>query len=472
MVGLLAIVWVLHRMLTPSLQVLFYASRHQAARRRAARRTFRRDARDASLIILGIASMAAILSGSAAPPLHHTHPILSHKWGPSVQSSATTSAYFVHQGSHQPLSMLGAVHSTPPLRDKATPLPEEQLASLQPPVAQNGVSGNNILLIWILSNQEQSLQHWQPASMSAAAASAAVACTSHALAVVPQQAVQTAMAETGESSCALAVASAKAPTSKRVDYFHMWMYSIKEQSLQRWQPDLSRSAAGAATTTASIPQDHPSVIATASTADGVLSPLVAKPQGQSSANTLTLWAFWANEQSMQQWQPELIAHAAVVPSTQAVAKPGASAALVAAKQQYLPRAEFTAEATVARSASAIELRQSAAAPLAPVLSTAQAASPDNVPVASEPVDSVHTILLPVKLTTEDAYPAVLQLLMGSMLGQVLLGLFMLALGGVILPGNHCYLLLTFISDIFCCAFMCPNTQTVVLSIKMCIALNC
>ncbi len=162
-------------MLTPSLRALFYASKHQAARRRAARRTFRRDARIAALVILGIASMAVILSGSATPPLHQTHPILSYKWGPSVHSSATTPPYFVHQGSHQPLSMLGTVHSSPPLRDKVTHLPEEQL---QLPVAQNSLSGNNILLIWMLSNQEQSLQRWQPSSMSAVAAKQHVSSSS------------------------------------------------------------------------------------------------------------------------------------------------------------------------------------------------------------------------------------------------------------------------------------------------------
>ena len=468
--ALMAIAVVLHRKLAPSVRTLTHPSRHQAAHCRAARRTFRRDARDASLIILGIASMAVILSGSATPPLHYTHPILSHKWGPSVHSSATTSPYFVHQGSHQPLSMLGTVHTTPPLRDKVTPLPEEQLALLQPPVAQNGVSGNNILLIWMLSNQEQSLQQWQPSSMSAAAAAApaAVACTSHTLTVVPQQAMQTAMAETGESSTALAIASGKSPTSKRLDYFHMWTYSIKEQSLQQWQPDMSLSAAAAATTTASIPQGPPSISATASTVDGVSTPIIAKPSGQSSANMLTLWAFWANEQSMQQWQPELFAHAAVVPSTQVVAKPGASAALAATKQSDSPHAELTTEAAVARSASAIKQGRSAAAPLAFVLSTAQAASPEDVPAELEPVGSVLTILLPVETTTEENYPAVLQWCMGSILGQVLLGVFMLALGGVILPGNHSCLLMTIILDAFSNAVMCPAiTLSIVLSIKMC-----
>ena len=157
-----------------------------------------------------------------------------------------------------------------------TPLPERQLAPLQPFVAQNGVSGNDILLIWMLSNQQQSLQHWQPASMSAAAAAApaAVACTSHTLAVVPQQAMQTAMAETGESSTAQAVLSDKAPSSKCVDYFHLWLHSINEQSLQQWQPDMPLSAAGAATTTARTLQDPTSVIATASTADGESTPII------------------------------------------------------------------------------------------------------------------------------------------------------------------------------------------------------
>ncbi len=267
--------------------------------------------------------------------------------------------------------------------------------------------------------------------------------------------MQTAMAETGESSTALAVASDKAPTSKRMDYFHMWTYSIKEQSLQRWQPDMSLSAAGAATTTASMVQGPTSVIATASTADGVSIPIIAKPRGQSSADMLTLWVFWANEQSMQQWQPELVAHAAVVPSTQAVAKPGASATVPAAKQLYLARADLTSEAAVARSASAMEQGQSAATPLAPVLSTTQAPSPEDVPAELEPVGSVPAILQPVKLIAEDVYPAVLQWCMGSILGQVLLGVFMLALGGVILPGNHSCLLMIIIPDVFCIAFMCP-----------------
>ncbi len=461
-VGLLAI-WVLHRLLTPSVRALFCASRHQAARRRAARRTFRRDARDASLFILGIASMAVILTGSATPPLHQTHPILSYKWGPSVHSSATTSPHFVHHGSHQPLSMLGTVHSTPPLRDRVTAMPEEQLASLPPPVAQSGVSSNNILLIWMLSKQEQSLQLWQPASMSAAAAAtppAAVACTSHPLAVVLQQAMQTTTSDTREASTALAVPSHKTPTSKRMDSFQLWAYSIKEQSLQQWQPHLSLSSAAAATSTASMLQSPPSVIATASTAHGVSTPTISKPRDQSSADVLTLRSFWANEQSMQQWQPEFIAHAAVAPSTQAVAKPGAIATVPAAKQLYLPGADLTAEAAVARSASAIEQRQTTAAPLAPVLSTAQASSPEDVPAELKPLGSVPAILFPVKTTTQENYPAVIQWCMGSILGQVVLGVFMLALDGVILPGKHSCLLMTIIPDVFCSAVMYPPCSAV------------
>ncbi|KAL0018035.1 hypothetical protein WJX77_009851 [Trebouxia sp. C0004] len=219
--------------------------------------------------------------------------------------------------------------------------------------------------------------------------------------LAPQQAMQTAMAETWESSTAPAVASDKAPTSLHFDYIHMWTYPIKEQSLQRWQPDMSLSAAGAATTMASMLQYPTSVIATASTADGVSMPIITKPSGQSSADMLTLWVYWVNKQSMQQWQLELFAHAAVVPSTQAVAKPSASAAVAAAKQSYSPHAELTTEAALARSASAMEQGPSAAAPLAPVLSTAQAAFLEDVPAELEPV---------------------------------LLGVFMLALGGVILPG--------------------------------------
>ena len=442
----MAIVVVLYYKLAPSVRILRHPSRLQAARRRAVRRTFRRDAREASLIILGIASMAVILSGSATPPLHHTHPILSSKWGPSVHSSATTSPYSVHQVSHQALRLLDIFQGSPPFRDKVTPLPERQLAPLQPFVTQNGVSGNNILLIWTLSNQQQSLQHWQPASMSAAAAAApaAVACTSHPLAVVPPQAMQTAMAKTGESSNALAVPSDKVPTSKRMEYFELWAYSLREQSLQRWQPDLSLSAAGA--------QEPPSVIATASTADGT--PTIAKPRDQSSADMLTQWVLWANVQSMQQWQPELTAHAALVPSTQAAAKPGVSATVPAAKQLYSASADLTLEAAVARSASAIEQGQRSAAPLAPVLSTTQASSPEDLPTELEPVGSVTATLLPGKLIAEEAYPAVLQWFMGSILGQVVLGVFMLSLGGVILPGNHSCLLLTIIPDACCSAFMC------------------
>jgi len=342
-----------------------------------------------------------------------------------------------------------------------TPLPERQLAPLHPFVAQNGVSGNNILLIWTLSNQQQSLQHWQPASMSAAAAAApaAVACTSHPLAVVPPQAMQTAMAKTGESSNALAVPSDKVPTSKRMEYFELWAYSLREQSLQRWQPDLSLSAAGA--------QDPPSVIATASTADGT--PTIAKPRDQSSADMLTQWVLWANVQSMQQWQPELTAHAALVPSTQAVAKPGVSATVPAAKQLYSASADLTLEAAVARSASAIEQGQRSAAPLAPVLSTTQASSPEDLPTELEPVGSVTATLLPGKLIAEEAYPAVLQWFMGSILGQVVLGVFMLSLGGVILPGNHSCLLLTIIPDACCSAFMC---LAITQHIFMCTIVTC
>ncbi|KAL0055206.1 hypothetical protein WJX82_008810 [Trebouxia sp. C0006] len=314
-VGLMAIVVVLYYKLAPSVRILRHPSRLQAARRRAVRRTFRRDAREASLIILGIASMAVILSGSATPPLHHTHPILSSKWGPSVHSSATTSPYSVHQVSHQALRLLDIFQGSPPFRDKA---------------------------------------------------------------------MQTAMAKTGESSNALAVPSDKVPTSKRMEYFELWAYSLREQSLQRWQPDLSLSAAGA--------QDPPSVIATASTAD------------------------------------------ALVPSTQAAAKPGVSATVPAAKQLYLASADLTLEAAVARSASAIEQGQRSAAPLAPVLSTTQASSPEDLPTELEPVGSVTATLLPGKLIAEEAYPAVLQWFMGSILGQVVLGVFMLSLGGVILPG--------------------------------------
>ena len=456
-------------MLAPSVRTLIYSHQHQAARRRAARRTFRKDARDAALVILGIASMTVILSGSATPPLHYTHPILSYKWGPSVHSSATAYLKYVHQGRHQPLSMLGRVHSSPPLRDKVTPLPEEQPVQVQLPVAQKPLSGNNILLMWMLSNQEQSLQQWQPGSMSAAAAPAAVACTSHRLNVVPLQAVQTATSETGESSTALAVTSDKPLTSNRLDYIHIWLYSIKEQSLQHWQPDMTPSAAGAAVTMASMLHVPPSVIATASTADGASRPILAKPSGQSSADMLTQWVFWANKQSMQQWQPKLIAHAAVVPSTQAVAKTGASAAVAAAKQSHSPLAELTTEAAAARSASAIEQGRSTAAPLAPVLSTAQAASPEDVPAELEPVGSVPAILLPVKLTTD----GVLQLFTGRIFGQLLLGVFMLALGGVILPGNHSCVLMTIILSVFCSAVVCPAiTQYMMLSMKLCIVLNC
>ncbi len=442
MVGLLAIVWVLHRKLTPSLRVLIYAPTHQAARRRGARRTFRRDAQNAALVTLCIASTAVILSGSATPPLHHTHPILSSKWGPSVHSSATTSPYSVHQVRHQPLRLLDMFQGSPPLRDKVTPLPEKQLAPLQPFVAQNGVSGNNILLIWMLFNQQQSLQHWQPASISAAAAPAAVACTSHSLAVVPQKAMQTAVAETAESSTALAVPSDKPPTSMCMDYLDIWTYFIQEQSLQRWQPDLSLSAAGA--------QDPPSVIVTASTA----ARMFTSPRDQSSADMLTQWVLWANVQSMQQWQPELTAHAALVPSTQAVAKPDASATVPAAKQLYSASADLTSEAAVARSASAIEQGQHAAAPLAPVLSTTQASSPEDLPTELEPMGSVTATLLPGKLIAEEAYPAVLQWFMGSFLGQVVLGVFMLALGGVTLPGKRSCLLMAIIPDVFCSAVMC------------------
>jgi len=453
----MAIVVVLYYKLAPSVRTLRHPSRLQAARRRAVRRTFRRDAREACLIILGIASGAVILSGSATPPLHHTHPILSSKWGPSVHSSATTSTYSVHQVSHQPLRLLDIFQGSPPFRDKVTPLPERQLAPLQPFVAQNGVSGNDILLIWMLSNQQQSLQHWQPASMSAAAAAApaAVACTSHTLAVVPQQAMQTAMAETGESSTAQAVLSDKAPSSKCVDYFKMWLQSINEQSLQQWQPDMSLLAAGAATTMATTLQNPTSVTATASTADGKSTP---KPSGQSSADMLTLWVLWANEQSMQQWQPELTAHVAVLPSSQAVVKPGASAALAAAKQSDSPRAVLITEAAVAKSASTIEQGQSAAAPLGPMLSTNQASSPENVPAELEPVGNVPVTLLPDKTSTED-YPAVLQWFMGSILGQVVLGVFMLTLGGVILPGNHSCLLLTILmpSAVHSCALQSHST---------------
>ncbi|DBA76120.1 TPA: hypothetical protein ACH3X1_009863 [Trebouxia sp. C0004] len=308
--------------------------------------------------------------------------------------------------------MLGRVQSSPPLRDKVTPLLEKHLVPVQPPVVQNAISGNNFLLIWMLSNQEQCLQQWQPGSMSAAA----VACTRHTLPVAPQQAMQTAMAETWESSTAPAVASDKAPTSLHFDYIHMWTYPIKEQSLQRWQPDMSLSAAGAATTMASMLQYPTSVIATASTADGVSMPIITKPSGQSSADMLTLWVYWVNKQSMQQWQLELFAHAAVVPSTQAVAKPSASAAVAAAKQSYSPHAELTTEAALARSASAMEQGPSAAAPLAPVLSTAQAAFLEDVPAELEPVGSIPAILLPVKTTPEEDYPAVLQWFMGSIHG--------------------------------------------------------
>ncbi|DBA84265.1 TPA: hypothetical protein ACH3X2_006323 [Trebouxia sp. C0005] len=400
--ALVAIAVVLHRKLGPSVRTLMHSSGHQPARRRAARRTCRRDARDAALFILGIASMSVILTGSATPPLHLTHPLLSSKWGPGVHSSATASPDFAHQGSHQPLSALGRVQSSPPLRDKVTPLPKEQLATPQLPVAQNSVSGNNILLIWMLSNQEQSLQPWQPGGMSAsAAAPAAVACTSHTLTVVPQQAMQRAMAKPGESCTALAVVSDKAPIS---------------------------------TATASLLQGPTFVKATVSTADGMSRPTVAKPSGQSSADILTQWVFWANEQSMQQWQPELFTHAAVVPATQAVAKPDASAAVAAAIQSHSPFAELTTEAAVAKSASAVEQGRSTAEPSAPVLSTAQAASPENVPEELKSLGSVPAILQPVKLITEEAYPALVQLFMGSILGQVLLGVFMLALGGIILPG--------------------------------------
>jgi len=235
----------------------------------------------------------------------------------------------------------------------------------------------------------------------------------------------------------------------------MWLQSINEQSLQQWQPDMSLLAAGAATTMATTLQNPTSVTATASTADGKSTP---KPSGQSSADMLTLWVLWANEQSMQQWQPELTAHVAVLPSSQAVVKPGASAALAAAKQSDSPRADLITEAAVAKSASTIEQGQSAAAPLGPMLSTNQASSPENVPAELEPVGNVPVTLLPDKTSTED-YPAVLQWFMGSILGQVVLGVFMLTLGGVILPGNHSCLLLTILmpSAVHSCALQSHST---------------
>ncbi len=117
----------------------------------------------------------------------------------------------------------------------------------------------------------------------------------------------------------------------------------------------------------------------------------------------------------------------------------------------------------------MEQGRSTAAPLAPVLSTAQAASPEDVPAELEPVGSVPAILLPVKLTTD----GVLQLFTGRIFGQLLLGVFMLALGGVILPGNHSCVLMTIILSVFCSAVVCPAiTQYMMLSMKLCIVLNC
>ncbi|DBA76112.1 TPA: hypothetical protein ACH3X1_009855 [Trebouxia sp. C0004] len=179
------------------------------------------------------------------------------------------------------------------------------------------------------------------------------------------KAMQTAMAETGESSTASAVASGKAPTSIRFDYIHM----------------------------CDIP-----------------------------------------------WQGAVLAALAASCSAinPAVAKPDASAAVAVAKQAYFPCAESTTEAALARSASAImfsqqamEQGQSAATPLAPVLSTALATSHKDVANWSQ--WEVYLLsCLPVKTTAKEDYPAVLQGFMGSILGQVLLGVFMLALGGVIL----------------------------------------
>ncbi|KAL0027888.1 hypothetical protein WJX79_000319 [Trebouxia sp. C0005] len=149
--ALVAIAVVLHRKLGPSVRTLMHSSGHQPARRRAARRTCRRDARDAALFILGIASMSVILTGSATPPLHLTHPLLSSKWGPGVHSSATASPDFAHQGSHQPLSALGRVQSSPPLRDKPVKLITEEAYPALVQLFMGSILGQVLLGVFMLA---------------------------------------------------------------------------------------------------------------------------------------------------------------------------------------------------------------------------------------------------------------------------------------------------------------------------------
>ncbi len=55
-------------------------------RRRVVRRKFFTRLRDATAVILMVASCSMIFYNSLAPPLSVTHPILSDKWGPSSRA--------------------------------------------------------------------------------------------------------------------------------------------------------------------------------------------------------------------------------------------------------------------------------------------------------------------------------------------------------------------------------------------------
>ena len=451
----------LKRILVPAIQTLLHQSTHRLLSRRGTRRSFCRDLKSAAVITLGVASVALVLHHSVSPPLEVTFPILSHKWGPVPQSSANARPGWVEQARLQ-LWRTSVAISESTLLQQVSAVAEVHSTAQVKGTGQLPTSGNDILLMWVGCITEQSVQLWQPELMSTAAAATAAAAAGLPFATTASSIHQPLTyldedlreGQTGETPFAagaikssttfpdkvdpvsgadvVSKSSATAKMQSSNDFLGFWLCWANGQSMQQWQPDSIAAIAPAAVRSASnfpIAPSPPMTVAVMKTDAKTAPP--AKSHASSSADFFTLWAFWANEQTMQQWQPTF-SSAITVPAPDTDTKHDVSASVPSPKEPYSPFAPVTSSAIVV-SGTGSEAPTTASS-LTAICATARPAPPDCLPPTQPEVTGVSSH---VESHAGGRYHAVHTFFMETWLGHLLLAVIMFALGGIVIPGTHC-----------------------------------
>lgn len=454
----------LKRIVVPAIQTLLRQSTHRLLSRRGTRHSFCRDLKSAAVISLGVASVALVLHHSVSPPLEVTFPILSHKWGPVPQSSANERPGWVEQARLQLWPSSVAVSESTLLQQGSA------VAEVHPTAWVTGTgklptSGNDILLMWVGCITEQSVQRWQPDLLSTAAATVAaglpfaatassihqepVAClgqdfrgdqTGPLMEETPIAAGATKsstmfLGEVAPASNADVVGkpSATAKLQSSNDILGFWLCWAHRQSMQQWQPDNTAAITPAAVEIrATVPiAPSPPKTAAAMKPDAKTA-LPAKPRASSSsADILTLWAFWANEQTMQQWQPAFSLDT-TRPAPDTDATHDVNASVPSSTEPYSPSAPVTSTAIVVskkRSGA-----PTTASSLTALCATPRPPLPEGVPPTQPEFTNGSSHVEPDSTGRGQAVHA---FFMGTWLGHLLLAIIMFALGAVVIPGIHC-----------------------------------